>query len=108
MGGFGRNHRWGVPGILATGLSLVCQFNRNRCIGPAQPGEMFSIQGIEESRSRQDGPCLSVTGPISEAGLKPDDAVIQRKHPAHTTVGGFGRWHVGLAIVERVLAVVQL
>jgi len=40
---------------------------------------MFSIQGIEESRSRQDGPCLSVTGPISEeAGLEPDGAVI---HP---------------------------
>src|SRR3954447_24721904 len=42
-------------------------------------GEIFSIQGIEGSRSRQDGPCLSVTGPVSEAaGLEPDGAVI---HP---------------------------
>ena len=48
---------------------------------PGPAGEIFSIQGIEGSRSRQDGPCLSVTGtgPVSEAaGLEPDGAVI---HP---------------------------
>jgi RNA-directed DNA polymerase len=30
------------------------------------------------------------------------------KRPATTTVRGFGCWHVGLAIVERVLAVVRV
>ena len=33
---------------------------------------------------------------------------INRKHPATTTVRGFGHWYLGLAIVERVLAVVRL
>jgi hypothetical protein len=72
---------------------LVGQFNRNGCIGPAQPGEMFSIQGIEESRSRQDGPCLSVTGPISEAGLEPDGAVIHpwRKESVRRTLSATRR-----------------
>ena len=36
------------------------------------------------------------------------DRVADRKHPATTTVRGFGHWYLGLAIVERVLAVVRL
>ena len=48
--------------------------------------------------------------PVTITGLESQDVKVRLlgKRPATTTVRGFGCWHVGLAIVERVLAVVRV